>query len=143
MTTNKAFDLAAMEVELARLRAENKILHRSAKRPAARLNRINQAHADALLFLAARAGYIVPSRDYMNRTYGIGRRRWQWAVALLKMARLYQTTAPSDPSTISRLDAARLAALADPDLLRGRLSGHGRDAARARKRGPKVLNQRT
>lgn len=124
------FEVSALRVEVERLRAENAKLHRNAGRQAAFVAKVGRAHADALLFLSLRAGGITPSRDYCAETLGIGRRRWQWAVGLLKLARLYyhDPAAPKGPPTVvERLDTAKTDALSNPIALRVRLTRHGRD----------------
>ena len=127
------FELSALRVELERLRAENARLHRNAGRQAAFIAKVERAHADAWLFLTLRTAGITPSRQYAAQTLGIGRRRWQWAVAMLKLARLYRKGS-ADPAAVAQLDKARADALANPNVLKVRLTRHGRDLWTARNR---------
>ena len=120
------FEVSALRVEVERLRAENVRLYRNAGRRAAFIAKVERAHGDALLFLSLRAAGITPKREYCAAELGIGRRRWQWAIAMLKLARLYDHD-KSDPSAIARLDQARDKALDDPNVIRVRLTRHGRD----------------
>lgn len=120
------FEISALRVEVERLRAENAKLHRNAGRQSAFIAKIERAHADAVLFLSLRVGGITPSREYCAGTLGIGRRRWQWAMALLKLAKLVSHD-PTDPAVIERLEAAKADALANQLALKVRLTRHGRD----------------
>jgi len=119
------FEISALRVEVERLRAENAKLHRNAKRQASFIAKVERAHADALLFLSLRVGGITPSREYAA-TLGIGRRRWQWAMALLKLAKLVNHD-PTDPAVVERLESAKGEALANQLALKVRLTRHGRD----------------
>ena len=120
------FEIRALRVEVERLRAENARLYRNAGRRAAFIAKVERAHSDALLFLSLRAAGITPKRAYCADELGMGRRRWQWAIAMLKLARLYDHD-KNDPTAIARLDQARAAALNDPNVIRVRLTRHGRD----------------
>lgn len=120
------FELSALRVELERLRAENARLHRNAGRQAAFVAKVERAYADAWLFLTLRTAGITPSRKYAAKTLGIGRRRWQWAVAMLKLAKLYRKDS-TDPTALAQLDKAKADALATPQVIKVRLTRHGRD----------------
>lgn len=120
------FEISALRVEVERLRAENAKLHRNAGRQSAFVAKVDRAHADALLFLSLRVGGITPSREYCADVLGIGRRRWQWAMALLKLAKLINHD-PADPVVMHRLDEAKGEALANHLALKVRLTRHGRD----------------
>ena len=129
------FELAQMRVELDRLRAENIRLQRNAGRRAAFIAKVERAHGDALLFLGLRAGGITPSLQYCEEHLHIGRRRWQWANALLKCARLYGRSQIDAALATIRLDEARRDVLESPILLRKKLPNHGRDEWSYRSRG--------
>ena len=135
MTVTTEFELAQLRVEVERLRAENVRLQRTAKRRAAFIAKVDRAHGDAVLFLSLRAGGIVPSRLYCEEHLHIGRRRWQWANALLKCARLYNRATVDTALATIRLDEARREVLAAPILLRKKLPAHGRDEWSYRSRG--------
>lgn len=120
------FEVTALRVEVERLRAENARLHRNAGRQSAFIAKVDRAHADALLFLSLRVGGITPSREYCAEALGIGRRRWQWAMALLKLAKLVSHD-PTDPAVIERLETAKGDAMSNPLSLKVRLTRHGRD----------------
>lgn len=127
------FEISALRVELERLRTENARLHRSAGRQAAFVAKVERAYADGLLFLSLRVGGITPSRKYCAETLGMGRRRWQWAIAMLKLARLYRGD-PANPMAAAQLERAKADALANPNVLRVRLTRHGRDIWSAQNR---------
>lgn len=120
------FEISALKVELERLRTENARLHRNAGRQAAFVAKVERAHADAWLFLTLRTAGITPSRKYAVQKLGIGRRRWQWAVAMLKLAKLYRKDS-TDPAALAQLDKAKADALAAPQVIKVRLTRHGRD----------------
>lgn len=120
------FEISALKVEVERLRAENARLHRNADRQAAFVAKVERAHADAWLFLALRAAGITPSRQYAAKHLAMSRRRWQWAVAMLKLAKLYRKDS-TDPTAVAQLDKARADALATPQVIKVRLTRHGRD----------------
>ena len=129
------FERDQMIVELERLRRENVRLQRVAGRRAAYEAKVHRAHGDAVLMLSLRAGGITPSRQYCADKLHIGRRRWQWGVALLKQARLYKRGVVDQTLAMIRLDEARREVLAAPILLRKNLSKHGRDEWSYKNRG--------
>lgn len=133
MTTE--LEIEQMRVELERLRAENAKLLRKAGRRAAFVAKVERAHTDAVFLLSLRAGGITPSRQYCAERCGMGRRRWQLAVALLKCARLYKRDTVDQALALIRLDQARTEVLAAPVLLRKKLTAHGRDDWSYRARG--------
>ena len=120
------FEIKALRVEVERLRTENAKLHRNAGRQSAFIGKLRRAHDDAVLFLSLRAGGITPSREYCADTLGIGRRRWQWAMALLRLAKLINRD-PADPASLDLLERAKSEALDNPLSLKVRLTRHGRD----------------
>lgn len=73
----------ALRLEVAKLRAENRSLRR---RLADReLATVRRAEADAL-FVGALAYAQLPTSRRACQAYGLSRRRWAWAVALLRAA---------------------------------------------------------
>lgn len=128
-----------LENELDRLRRDNARLRRNAKKRAAYIERINRAHGDALHFTIhmANGQGIRPTREYCAERLGIGRRRWQAAIALLRLARLFggrRWIETTDQTAVERLDRARQIALEDPTAFRSRLPKHGRDEWKRRQR---------
>lgn len=127
IVTADELELAQLRVEVERLRKENVRLLRNAGRRAAFIAKVDRAHGDAVLFLSLRAGGIQPSLRYCKEELHIGRRRWQWANALLKLSRLFGR-AQVDPALAKvKLDGARDDVFDNPILLRKKLPAHGRD----------------
>lgn len=137
MITNEEILLLQNEVE--RLRRDNLRLRRNAKKKAAYIERINRAHSDALHFCVhmANGQGIRPTREYCAERLGIGRRRWQAAIALLRIARLFggrRWVETTDQIAADRLSVARQTALDDPRSFYARLPGHGRDEWKRKQR---------
>jgi hypothetical protein len=88
--TRRELELAT--VKLATVQAENRRLRRLTAN--GRLGRLlHRASADAKQIVAWRwAGFSVSRRAALS--YGMSRRRWAWAVALLERARVVQADAP-------------------------------------------------
>ena len=94
-----------LTVQNATLAAENRRLRRLTQNGAAgRL--LHRTKADARQIVGWRfAGYSVTRRACHG--YGMSERRWAWAVAMLKVARLVEHNAPSiDDFTVEDLDEA-------------------------------------
>lgn len=137
MITNEEILLLQNEVE--RLRRDNLRLRRNAKKRAAYTERINRAHGDALHFAIhmANGQGIRPTREYCAERLGIGRRRWQAAIALLRIARLFggrRWVETTDQIAADRLSVARQTALDNPQAFYSRLPGHGRDEWKRKQR---------
>ncbi|MFN8468244.1 MAG: hypothetical protein U0X20_21980 [Caldilineaceae bacterium] len=79
-------ELERAKVELATVRAENRRLRKVTKRSKGG-HLLERAAGDARQIVAWRAaGYSVTRRNC--ESYGMSRRRWVWAVGLLKLARV-------------------------------------------------------
>ena len=78
-----------LQIEIANLRAENRQLRR--RLPDVRdMKRLRQAHRDAKAMLLRRfSGYSISRAECLQA--GIPRRRWPWAIALLKCAGVYKS----------------------------------------------------
>lgn len=137
MITNEQILLLQNEVE--RLRRDNLRLRRNAKKKAAYIERINRAYSDAIHLCVhmANGQGIRPTRKYCAERLGIGRRRWQAAIALLRIARLFggrRWVETTDQMAADRLATARQTALDTPQAFYSRLSRHGRDEWKRRER---------
>lgn len=134
--------IALLQNENERLRRDNARLRRNTKKRAAYIERINRAHGDAVHFCVhmANGQGIRPTREYCAERLGIGRRRWQAAIALLRLARLFggrcwiETT---DQVATERLSAARQTAFDDRRAFYSRLPKHGRDEWKRKQRNKK------
>ncbi|CAN5771833.1 hypothetical protein BH10CHL1_BH10CHL1_24330 [soil metagenome] len=80
-------ELAYSKHALAEALAENAQLRKKLSENSRHARRVRQAYQDALLLSLWRAGGIIPSRRFAE-AHGITRRRWQNAVALLRIARV-------------------------------------------------------
>lgn len=115
--------------EIDGLRRENTYLRNRLHDSNRHRKRIELAYEDALLMAGWRVAGIIPSRRYA-RLHQITQRRWQNAVALLRMARVI--TRPRAWSTDAmaviekRLEQAKTKALNDQELFFLRLNRHGR-----------------
>lgn len=115
--------------ELSQLREENTCLRNRLHETNRHQKRIELAYEDALLMAGWRAAGIIPSRRYA-KLHQITQRRWQNAVALLRMARVIvrRRAWATDAMAVieKRLEQARTKALNDSELFFLRLNRHGR-----------------
>lgn len=78
-----------LQIEIANLRAENRQLRKQLP-DVKDMRRLRQAHRDAKAMLLRRfSGYSISRAEC--ELVGIPRRRWPWAVALLKCAGVYKS----------------------------------------------------
>jgi hypothetical protein len=117
-----------LDIENHQLRDEVARLSKLAKERSYHARRVRLAYEDAMLLALWMGAGIHPSRRYA-RMYGVTQRRWQNALALLRMARVvvrrsYWTVADTD--TIERrLTQAAGRAIADINAYRLHLNRHG------------------
>jgi hypothetical protein len=76
-----------LDFTVERLDAENKALRRKLRLSSRHARRVRLAFEDAQFLTTAHIGYLDTGRAAMERR-GITKRRWECAVALLKMARV-------------------------------------------------------
>lgn len=127
MQTEQKLRLA--ETELKKLQQENTRLRKRAQENSRHTRRVDKAYHDALLLAQLHVGYTPTSRSFVARTASMSQRRWQNALALLKMARLHsgRQWLHHDLLTIeSRLDVAKDKAVSMPDAYFARLNRHGK-----------------
>lgn len=111
-------DFAKAAWENALARRQNKPTPTAAYHPNKTQRTIQQAYEDALYMVALHLGGLSISRAQLAQV-GVSRARWEYARALLEMARLMvgKRISERDESTIrSRLEGAFQRALAHPDL---------------------------
>lgn len=84
-------DRTALLRELERLRAENRMLR--ARRPQSRRysQTVNDAIADANQMIMCAWSGEVTGCEHMRNVHGMTRTRWDWACALLRMAKVIQS----------------------------------------------------
>lgn len=115
--------------ELDQLREENTYLRNRLHESNRHRKRIELAYEDALLMAGWRVAGIIPSRRYAE-LHQITQRRWQNAVALLRMARVIVRRRhwATDAMAVieKRLEQAKTKALNDRELFFLRLNRHGR-----------------
>lgn len=96
-----------LRVKIAELQAENRTLRKRLPKPELRI--LRRAHLDAELLIAAHLGGLPTSRRE-SISLGISHRRWNWACALLAIARLRARSGEwreCDPAQVMlRLDVA-------------------------------------
>lgn len=109
--------LIRAETELAILRDKLRECNRHARR-------IEQAYEDALLLASWTINETHPSRSRAARLGQVTQRRWENAVALLRMARVitrHRHWTTNNQETIrSKLEQARIRAIETPDAFRAR-----------------------
>lgn len=87
-TTAGERQLERLTLKVADLQAENRALRRRLPESVGDMRRLRQAHRDAQAMLLHRFnGYAISRANCL--TLGIPRRRWVWAVGLLKLARIH------------------------------------------------------
>lgn len=80
-------ELAYCKLALAEALAENAALRKKLNENSRHARRVRQSYQDALLLSIWRTGGIIPSRRFAEK-HGITRRRWQNAIAILRIARV-------------------------------------------------------
>lgn len=124
----------ALQLEVKRLAADNAELRRKLEERNRHRQRVLQAATDARLLLLWRSGGTSTSAATANRLAGMSRRRWQNAVALLRMARLVDFAWKWDeraPDAAERaVVRATERAIASRDSFLMRLPKHGRPGTR-------------
>lgn len=114
--------------EIKELKAENAQLRKRLGESNRHARRVERAYRDALLLAEWRSVAVFPSRRYAAY-HKISQRRWQNAVALLRMARILEGrrwTTTTLATIEQRLDAAKQRATDTPDAFKARLPRHGR-----------------
>lgn len=87
--TNRQIDRLTLMV--ADLQSENRTLRKRLPTSTGDMKRLRQAHRDARAMLMHRFnGYSISRQNCLN--VGIPRRRWPWAIALLKLSRIHDGT---------------------------------------------------
>lgn len=100
-------ELERLRMKVGDLQAENAGLRRRLPESTGDMKRLRQAHRDAGAMLMHRFnGYSISRENCL--ALGIPRRRWPWAIALLKTARIYDgdITETEFDAAVRRLDAA-------------------------------------
>lgn len=93
-----------LQSEVARLQAENRYLRRRLPESTGDMRRLRQAYRDAKAMVVWRfSGYSISRANCL--IMGVSRRRWPWAVGLLRLARIYSNNDIDETD----LDAALLA----------------------------------
>jgi len=116
------------EQEIRELKAENTVLRKRLGETGRHARRVERAYRDALLLAEWRSVAVFPSRRYAAH-HKISQRRWQNAIALLRMARILEGrrwTTTTLATIEQRLDAAKQRATDTPDAFKARLPRHGR-----------------
>ena len=116
-----------LEMELKQAKAEAAKLRKALIENSRHGQRVARAYQDALLLAQLHIGYQPTSR---NKAAVISRRRWTNAVALLKLARVYNCkrfTVHSLAEIEAALDKARRIALDSPASFLARLPRHADD----------------
>ena len=85
---NKDRQLERLTLKVADLQAENRQLRRRLPESTGDMRRLRNAHRDAQAMLLHRFNGYAISRDNCL-SLGIPRRRWVWAVGLMKLARIH------------------------------------------------------
>lgn len=109
-----------LDFTVERLDAENKALRRKLRLSSRHARRVQQAFEDAHLMATSHIAYVDTGRAAMERR-GITKRRWECAVALLRMARVLDGTRwlLHDAERIgSKLERAVERAIDEPGLFR-------------------------
>src|SRR6059058_2755186 len=124
---NESQQTRYQEQEIRELQHENARLRKKLKETNRHARRVQQAYQDAVLLATWRTVHITPSRSYAAYQ-GISQRRWQNAVALLRLARVVdgQRWKTTELAIIEqRAEIAKQRALEAPDAFRARLPRHG------------------
>lgn len=115
--------------ELEQLQQENAKLSKALGEATYHSRRVQLAYEDALLLAQWRSAGIIPSRRYA-KYHKMSQRRWQNAVALLRMARIVvghrRWSTDEVPLIEKRLEQAKIKAQNDQQLFFLRLNRHGR-----------------
>jgi len=118
-----------LQLEIAELKAENTRLRKKLKENSRHARRVEKAYQDALLLASFAQVRIYPSRSYCLYKEQMPQRRWQNAIALLRLARVINGSrkwSVTDLATIGlRLETARQRAIEQPEAYRARLPRHG------------------
>lgn len=119
-----------LENENRELRADNAALSKLAHERTYHVRRVRRAYEDALLMAIEHCRGVHPSRSYMCRPpHDLSQRRWQNAVALLRMARVIVRSRHWDTDNLDsiekRLAQTRKRAIEQPEAYRARLNRHG------------------
>lgn len=118
-----------LELELKQAKAENTQLRNALHQNTRHTKRIEQAYQDALLLAQLHIGYEPTSRNAGSRA-AISRRRWTNAMALLKLARVYNCRkfiAHSLVEVEPALQRAKRIATENPTSYLARLPRHADD----------------
>lgn len=120
---------AYLALKLRKLASENTRLSKALGEASYHSRRIQLAYEDALLLAQWRMAGIIPSRRYAKH-HKMSQRRWQNAVALLRMARVIvghrRWSTDSLALIEKRLESARIRAIEMPESFFSRLNRHGR-----------------
>lgn len=114
--------------EIKELKSENAQLRKRLGANSRHARRVERAYRDALLLAEWRSVAVFPSRRYAAY-HRMSQRRWQNAVALLRMARILEGrrwTTTALATIEQRLEAAKQRATDTPDAFKARLPRHGR-----------------
>ena len=117
-----------LEIEVLRLRQENRELRKALHINGRHARRIQRADDAALLLATWHIGHLPSSRDFAM-AMGMSQRTWENAMALLKYARLFhrQQWQTHDLATIERaLQRAVERAVMTPEAYFAYLNRHGR-----------------
>ncbi|MEZ4870422.1 MAG: hypothetical protein R3C14_54335 [Caldilineaceae bacterium] len=102
-TNEQERQLERLQAEVARLQAENRHLRRRLPESTGDMRKLRQAYRDARSMIVWRfSGYSISRSNCL--AMGVSRRRWPWAIALLRLARVY-----TNEFTETDLEAAMLA----------------------------------
>ena len=119
-------DRDRLALAVVQLKAENGQLRRSRHLAALRgdLRRVERAAADAGLLAALHVGGVNTARRAVG-VHGLGQWRWEQAVAVLRLGRVYGRVGwlTTDPGAVAEgVTAGRAAAMRDPERWRLRLN---------------------
>jgi hypothetical protein len=118
-----------LELELLRLREENRKLRAALRINGRHARRIRRAHDCALLLAQWHLAYLPTNRQFAMQN-GMPQRQWQNAMALLKLARVCDQRGRwryhDLPSIAARLDDGVVAANAAPEAFFARGNRHMR-----------------
>jgi len=111
-----------LEIEIARLQAENKKLRAALKINGRHSRRISRAHDCALLLATWHIAYLPTSREFAAQN-GMAQRQWQNAMALLKLRRIIDVRGRwlchDLPTIAAKLEDAVIAANSAPEIYFG------------------------
>lgn len=126
---NAEQQLKLIQIELRQCREENTRLRKKLGENTRHYRRVEKAYRDALILAELHVGYVGTTRRTAGDLVEMTQRRWQNALALLKMARCHdgrRWTAHDLLTIETRLQRAFTSAIETPESYKSRLPLHGR-----------------